>query len=58
MDIQIHSHTEKQKVSLLLYSLGPEYMTVFRNFDFDLPSDVETVKKVLNSFSVPRTKGQ
>ena len=74
MDIQTHSYTEKQKVSLLLYSLGPEYMTVFKNFEFELPSDVENVNvgkakfeayfepkkllKILNSFSVQCTKGQ
>ena len=50
MDIQTHSYTEKQKVSLLLYCLGPEYMTVFKNFDFDVPSDVENVNVVKAKF--------
>ena len=50
MDIQTHFYTEKQKVSLLLYSLGPEYMTVFKNFDFDAPSDVENVNVVKAKF--------
>ena len=39
MDIQAHTYTEKQKVSLLIYSLGPEYMTVFKNVDFDVPCE-------------------
>ena len=50
MDIQTHSYTEKPKVFLLLYSLGPEYMTVFKNFDFDVPSDVENVNVVKAKF--------
>ena len=50
MDIQTHTYTEKQKVSILFYSLGPEYMTVFKNFDFDVPTDVENVNVVKVKF--------
>ena len=50
MDIQNHTYTDKQRVPLLLYSLGPEYMTVFKNFDFDVPSDMENVIVVKAKF--------
>ena len=50
MDIQTHTYTQKQKVSLLLYSFGPEYMTVFKDFAFDVPSDVENVNVVKAKF--------
>ena len=50
MAIQTHTYTEKQKVPLLLYSMGPEYMTVFKNFNFDVPSDVENVNVVKAKF--------
>ena len=46
------THTETQNVSLLLYSLGPEHMTVFKNFDFDAPSDAANVNVVKAKFEV------
>ena len=57
MDIQTSDYTDKQKVSLLLYSMGAEYMPVYKTFDFANSSDrdkIDVVKKKFNEYFEPK----
>ena len=57
MDIQTSDYTDKQKVSLLLYSMGAEYMPVYKTFDFTNSSDrdkIDVVKTKFNEYCEPK----
>ena len=57
MDIQTNDYTDKQKVSLLLYSMGAEYMPVYKTFDFTNSSDrdkIDVVKTKFNEYFEPK----
>ena len=57
MDIQTNAYTDKQNVSLLLYSMGAEYMTMFKTFEFTNTSDkdkIDIVKGKFNEYFEPK----
>ena len=51
MDIQTSDYTDKQKVSLLLYSMGAEYMPVYKTFDFTNSTDRDKIDVVIKKFN-------
>lgn len=57
VDIQTATYSEKQKVSLLLYSMGPEYIPIYRNFDFTSTGDehkMDVVKLKFEQYFKPK----
>ena len=49
IDMQINDYTDKQKVSLLLYSMGAEYMSVYKTFDFVNTTDRDKIDVVIKN---------
>ena len=51
MDIQTSDYTDKQKISLLLYSMGAENMPVYKTFDYVNTTDRDKIDVVIQKFN-------